>query len=56
MIEFSKVCFYILVIIMFYNKIQDVNGVQHKDLIDPDAIDEIIYDYDIQGKAGNEFI
>jgi hypothetical protein len=26
------------------------------DIIEPDAIDEIINDYDIQGKAGNEFV
>ena len=31
-----------------------VNG--STDIIEPDAIDEIINDYDIQGKAGNEFV
>lgn len=33
-----------------------INGALTNDIIEPDAIDEIINDYDIQGKAGNEFV
>ena len=33
-----------------------INGAFTNDIIEPDAIDEIINDYDVQGKAGNEFV
>lgn len=47
MIEIRKFYYIILVIFLISFKILETNGIHNKDLIDPDAIDEIIYDYDI---------
>lgn len=55
MIKWNKI---LIVSVIFLSLFKEnyINAVLINDIIEPDAIDEIINDYDIQGKAGNEFV